>query len=386
MSTKKPAIYLDHAAATPIDDRVLAAMRPYFSDKFYNPSATYDTARKVRQDLEKARAQVAHWLGAKANEIIFTAGGSEANNLAIHGIMREFPKGNIVVSAMEHDSILEPAARYDRRLVKVHPDGRLDLNDLAKKIDDRTVMVSIVYASNEIGTVQPLRDIAKIIDQKKRDRISQIPNPKSQNLPLYFHSDACQAGNYLDLHVNRLGIDLLTLNGGKIYGPKQSGALYIKAGVELQPLIDGGGQERGLRSGTENVAGSIGLAMAIDLAQSARQAEAKRLRDLQTHFFKILSEKIPIAVINGSIKYRLPNNLHITFPGKDNERLLVQLDEAGIQAAAGSACSALSDTPSHVLSAVGLSDDQARASLRLTTGRSTTEADVRRVVDVLSRL
>ncbi len=376
----QPKIYLDHAAATPVDPRVLATMQPYFAANFYNPSATYDAARAVRKALDAARGRVAHWLGAKSNEVIFTAGGTEANNLAIHGVMRQFPKSNIVVSAIEHDSVLVPANRYDCRQIKVQTDGRLDLDDLRAKIDDQTMLVSIVYASNEIGTVQPLREVAKIIDEKRAERSG------AKALPLYFHSDACQAANYLDLHVNRLGVDLLTLNGGKIYGPKQSGALFVKAGVELQPLIDGGGQERGLRSGTENVAGAIGLAEALDLAQTMRQTESRRLRSLQAHFLELLAEKIPAAVVNGSLKYRLPSNLHFTIPGKDNERLLVELDEAGIQAAAGSACSARNDTPSHVLRAIGLSDIQARASLRLTMGRATTPAMIERAVSVLSRL
>jgi cysteine desulfurase len=376
---KRPAIYLDYAAATPLDPAVLKAMQPYLADNFYNPSATYSAALEVKKAVGEARSKVAHWLGARPSEIIFTAGGTEANNLAIHGVMREFPVGNIVVSALEHESVLVPAREYDCREAAVRPDGRLDLDDLLQKIDDKTVLVSIMYANNEIGTVQPIREVAKLVAEARRQR-------GVKGLPLYLHTDACQAANYLDLHVAGLGIDLMTINGGKIYGPKQSGVLYVKAGLKLKPLISGGGQERGLRSGTENVASIIGLATALDLAQSKRHVEAKRLQELQRLFFKLLEEQVPTAQINGSRKYRSPNNLHLTIPGQDNERLLIQLDEAGIMAAAGSACSASNQEPSHVLRALGLSDTEAQASLRLTMGRSTTEEEIKRCLQVLNQI
>lgn len=375
----KSIIYLDHAAATPIDPGVLAAMQPYFSDQFYNPSATYTAALETRKALETARKQVAYWLGARSPEIIFTAGGTESNNLAIHGVMRQFPDGNIVVSAVEHESVLAPAHDYDCREVAVKPDGRLDLDDLRAKIDDKTVLISIMYANNEIGTIQPLREVAKIISQKRAKRTSK-------DWPLYFHTDAAQAANYLDLHVARLDVDLMTLNGGKIYGPKQSGALYVKTGTRLLPLIDGGGQERGLRSGTQNVAGAVGFATALELAQTNRHQEATRLQALQQQFFNLLEQEIPQAIINGSRQYRLPNNLHLTIPGHDNERLLIQLDEAGIQAAAGSACSASDEEPSHVLRALGLTDAEAQASLRFTMGRPTTLSIIRQTVKIIKQL
>jgi cysteine desulfurase len=372
-------IYLDHAAATPLDTRVRQAMEPYFSDDFYNPSAAYLAGRRVRAALETARGQVARVLGSRSSEVVFTAGGSEANNLAVQGVMRQFPDANVVVSAIEHDSVLETARQFDCREAKVGPDGLIDLADLARQIDDKTVLVSIMYANNEIGTIQPIRQIARLIQDARATR------PTGAR-PLYFHTDACQAANYLDLHVSRLGIDLMTLNGGKIYGPKQSGILYAKSSVHLLPLIFGGGQERSLRSGTENVAGSIGFAAALELAQDSRREAARRLAGLQQHFFKVLLQHLPQAVVNGSRKHRLPGNVHLTIPGTDNERLLVQLDEAGIQAAAGSACSASDDEPSHVLRAIGLSDDQARASLRFSLGRATAEADIDAAVSVLARL
>ena len=376
---KKPIIYLDYAAATPVGPKVSAAMQPYLAVQFYNPSATYSAALGVSKSLGDARSKVAHWLGARSSEVVFTAGGSEANNLAVHGLMRRYPEGNIVVSSIEHESVLVPAHGYDCREVAVKPDGRLDLDDLRQKIDANTVLVSIMYANNEIGTIQPIREISKVITDKRSER-------KTQDLPLYLHTDACQAANYLDLHVARLGVDLMTINGGKIYGPKQSGALYVKAGVELLPLIEGGGQERGLRSGTENVAASIGLATALELVQSQRREEAERLKQLQQQFFQLINEKIPEAKINGSQKYRLPNNIHLTLAGYDNERLLIQLDEAGIMAAAGSACSASNEEPSHVLTALDLSKSDAQSSLRFTIGQGTTQNDIERVVQVLTSL
>jgi cysteine desulfurase len=372
-------IYLDYAAATPVDSTVLQAMQPYFSDLFYNPSATYSAALSVHKDLDAARGTIAHWLGSRPSEVVFTAGGTEANNLAIHGIMRQYPEANIAVSAIEHESVLAPAHEYDCHAIAVDAAGRVTPEALRAAIDDKTVLVSVMYANNEIGTVEPIRDLSQEVATIRRER-----QAAGNKLPLYFHTDACQAANYLDLHVARLGVDLLTLNGGKIYGPKQSGALYVKGGLNLTPLITGGGQERNIRSGTENVAAAIGLAAALDITQTARHDETERLQSLQQQWFAQLEAKIPSAMLNGSKKFRLPNNIHVTIPGCDNERLLIQLDEAGILAAAGSACSASNEEPSHVLRALGVSDEDAQASLRFTMGRGTTEAEITRVIDVLA--
>ncbi len=377
----KPLIYLDYAAATPLGDTARQAMNPFLSDNFYNPSATYSLALDTNKALEAARTKVAHWLGAKPSEVIFTAGGTEANNMAIHGITRQFPGSNLVISSIEHESVLAPARRYDYHEASVDMKGRLNLDDLRAKINDKTVLVSIMYANNEVGTVQPLKDIGQLIANVRHER-QKVGN----KLPIYLHTDACQAANYLDLHVARLGVDLLTVNGGKVYGPKQTGALYVKGGVELAPLIDGGGQERGLRNGTQNVAGSIGFAAALDEAQQIKNDQLRQLQKLQTHFRILLSQQIPEVIINGSSKHCLPSNVHVTIPGYDNERLLIQLDEAGIMAAAGSACSASNEEPSHVLKAMGLSDKQAQASLRFTMGRTTTIQEIERVVTVLSQL
>ena len=359
-------------------------MEPYFSDRFYNASALYLASRSISKDVEKARASIAAHLGARSAEIIFTAGGTEADNLAIQGVMSAHPGANLVVSAIEHHAVLRPAEHYQYRVAGVRPDGRLDLPSLEKLIDDQTVLVSVMYANNEIGTIQPIREISEFITRLRLSR-----QQRNIKLPLYLHTDACQAANYLDLHVSRLGVDLMTLNAGKIYGPKQCGALYVKAGTVLQPLILGGGQEHGLRSGTENVANIVGFAAALDLVQTDRQAEAARLTILRQHFAISLLAKLPSTVVNGSLKQRLPNNLHLTFLGQDNERLLMQLDERGILCAAGSACAASSEEPSHVLKAIGLSDREAQASLRFTIGRQTTLQDidstVMALVDILGR-
>lgn len=353
-------------------------MQPFYSEQFYNPSATYLAAKRVREALEEARAGVAEVLGARSSEIIFTAGGTESDNVAITGIMQQFPDAKVVVSSLEHDAVLEPARQFNCSVTLSTEQGRVDLTALENDIDDHTVLVSVMYANNEIGTIQPIRQIAQLLEKIRSERRTE-----GNALPLYFHTDACQAANYLDLHVSRLGVDMMTLNGGKIYGPKQSGILYVSGRIHLEPLIRGGGQERNMRSGTENVAACVGFAKALKMAQAKRHDEVQRLSSIQEKAFKLIAQ-VPDAVINGSQNNRLPNNIHLTLPGKDNERLLVELDERGILAAAGSACSASDEEPSHVLRAIGLSVPEAQASLRLTMGRSTTEADVVQAITTLA--
>jgi cysteine desulfurase len=377
----KQVIYLDYAAATPLDPAVLKAMEPFFSARFYNPSAVYLTAQAVAKDLEASRSSIALSLGAKSAEIIFTAGGTEANNLAIRGVMEKFPGCNMVRSAIEHDSVTLPSQLYKNKPAPVGVDGIVDIAKLIGLIDDQTVLVSVMYCNNEVGSIQPIHEISAALDKIRKDRLL-----KGNKLPIYFHSDGAQAGNYLDMHISRLGVDLLTINGGKIYGPKQSGALFVRTGVSLQPQILGGGQESGVRSGTENVASDIGLAKALSLAQSKRLEECHRLSQLQTKFIDLLKENIPNVIFNGSMKHRLVNNVHVTLPGVDNERVLMLLDEAGILAAAGSACSASSDEPSHVLKAMGINQTDARSSIRFTMGRDTNLTSLQKVVAVLSSL
>lgn len=374
-------IYLDYAAATPLDAQVLAAMQPYFSDLFYNPSATYLPAVKVRQDVENARARIAYWFGSRPSEVVFTAGGTEANNLAIRGVMAKFPDGNLVVSAVEHESVLETAHQYNCLEAPVDKQGYVDINQLINLIDEKTVLVSVMYANNEVGTIQPVRKIAQELNKIRSQR-----REHGNERPLYLHTDAAQAGNYLDLHAARLGADLITINGGKIYGPKGSGALFVSHTVGLTAQLSGGGQERGLRSGTENVPSIIGLAEALDTAQKRRGEESARLSKLQKLFWDLLKEKLPQAYINGSVKTRLPNNMHITLPNQDNERLILELEQKNIFASAGSACSASKEEPSHVLRAMGATDAEARSSLRLSMGRQTTEDDIRQTVQYLAEI
>lgn len=372
-------IYLDYAAATPVDPAVLAAMQPYSSDVFYNPSATYLPARQAREVLEDARGRVARWLGARPTEVIFTAGGTEGNNLAIAGVMANFPNCSVTVSGIEHESVLAPAQRFNCSVALTTEQGRVVLDDLRQKIAPNTVLVSVMYANNEVGTIQPLRHISAMLAEIRAER-----KKAGNKTPLYFHTDACQAANYLGLSAASLGIDLMTLNGGKIYGPKQTGVLYSASHVKLSPIIRGGGQERGLRSGTENVAGAVGFATALDVAQTMRQNEAARLNEVKNGAIRLLYQKIPGVIINGSLKYRLPNNIHLTLPGFDNERVLLQLEERGFLAAAGSACSASSEEPSHVLSAMSIGDEAAQSSLRITMGRATTKTDMEKFIQALT--
>jgi cysteine desulfurase len=373
------SIYMDYAAATPVDEAVVKAMKPYFTGNFYNPSASYLAAKSVSKDINKTRSDIAQILGAKAPEIVFTAGGTEANNLAIKGVMDKWPGSNVVISAIEHESVIEPAKLYDHKIAPVDKEGIVNLNELTRLIDEKTVLVSIIYANNEIGTIQPLKDIGVMLEAIRKQR-----RLDGNNLPIYFHSDACQAASFLDLHVERLGVNLMTLNSGKIYGPKQSGALYIKRGLELQAQILGGGQESDIRSGTENVAAIIGFGLALSLVQNRRREESDRLQILQNSFIKTLQEKVPQALINGSLKKRLPNNVHITIEGTDNEQIMMALDEMGIQCATGSACHAASGKSSSTLDALGLSRSQAKSSLRFSMGRFTTTDDVLLVCEKLA--
>lgn len=374
-------IYLDYAAATPVDTRVKESMEPFLSDQFYNPSATYQPARAVKAAIKDAKDRIGACIGARGSEIIITSGGTEANNLAIHGVLAQYPDAKVLISAIEHDSVLEPAKRHNYEVIPVDDQGMVSPDKLFEFIDDTTVLVSIMQASNEIGTLQPIRKIALLIGAVRKDR-----QKRGVKLPIYLHTDACQAAGYLNIHVHRLGVDMMTINSGKLYGPKGSGALFVKSGLVLQPQIDGGGQQQGARSGTENAAGAVGLATALEIAQQLRDEESERLRTLQEHMIQTLTGKFPSLIINGSRKHRMPNNVHVTFPSQDNERLLMALDQAGIYAAAGSACSASSELPSHVLQAIGLDDASARSALRFTMGRQTTQEDIDHTIDCLANI
>lgn len=375
-------VYLDHAATTPVDARVLAAMQPFWSEKFYNPSSLYRAGRQARQALEKARAEVAHILGAKGAEIIFSAGATESINLIMFGFAKQFAQTNVVISQIEHETVIKSAtaafgsARV--RLCPVKPNGIIDPAKLAEFISDKTVLIGVMYANNEIGTIQPIAKIARLIDGIRKDRAK-----RAVERPLYLHSDASQAADYLDLHVNRLGVDLLTLNGSKIYGPKQTGATYIKTGVALAPWLHGGGQERGLRSGTENVAGSVGFAQALGLAVALRRQESQRLSVVRDYALKKLSEIIKDVTFNGDLTRRLPNNINLSVPGVEGQMLVHALDTRGVLVATGSACIADVDKPSHVLAALGLPTDIGNSALRVTMGRSTGKLEIDYFVEQL---
>ena len=360
------SIYLDHAAATPLDPDVLTAMQPYFSDAFYNPSSPYAPAVQVRQEYEAAKAQIAGIIGAKSGELIMTAGATESINLAFLG-----GEGHVVTTTIEHPAVLAAAKQHEHTFVEVDKNGRVNPDDIKNAILPDTWLVSIGLANSEIGTIQPLSKIAVIIEEVRLARLSE-----GNKTPIYLHSDASQGAGQLDLHVTRLGVDMLTLNAAKIYGPKQVGLLYATRTVKLVPQIIGGGQESGLRSGTENVAGVIGMARAMVLADKKRNTEVHRLGQLRDALQRKLLAVFSDAVISGHPKHRLSSHLHISFPGIDAERLVFGLESRGVLVATGSACAANKGTRSHVLSAIGLDDETADGSLRLTLGRQTNEAEV----------
>lgn len=360
-------IYLDHAAATPLDERAFEAMRPYLTDRFFNPSSPYQPALDVRREYETAKQTIARTIGATSTEIIMTAGATESINLAFGGV-----SGHVITTTIEHPAVLEAAKRHQSHtLVGVDAHGRVSPRDIEAAITPDTQLISVGLANNEIGTIQPLRDIAACVEAERARRLEA-----GETTPLAFHSDASQGLSQLDVNVGRLGVDLLTLNAGKVYGPKQVGLLYKSRHMTLSPVIVGGGQELGLRSGTENVAGVIGFAVALESAARSRKSEVERLRKLRDTLEKELIEVFPEAIISGHPKHRLASYLHISFPGIDAERLVFILERQNILVATGSACAANKGTRSHVLTAIGLSDPVADGSLRLTLGRLSTEETI----------
>lgn len=371
------AIYMDYAAATPMDDRVLEAMKPFFSEQFYNPSSVYLASRAVKDELAEARSQVAHWLGARPSEVTFTAGATEANNLAISGVLRG-PAGSVLYSAIEHEAVIEPAQKFRHSAIDVDERGMVNLDDLAEKITPKTSLVSIMYANNEVGSVQHLSEITSIIKTERERR-----RENKEERAILLHTDASQAPNYLDLHVDKLGVDLMTLNAGKIYGPKQVGALYVRAGIHVMPIVEGGGQEHGLRSGTENIAGAVGMGKALAIAQKMRRDETHRIQGLSAQLRNGIAEVFADAIFLGHKKHRLPNITSVMIPGVDGERVVMMLDEKGVQIATGSACSALRDESSHVVQALGYTPEEAMSTLRFSLGRQSTDEDVAHVLHIL---
>jgi len=383
-------IYLDHAATTPIDPKVLDAMMPYFSDNFGNPSSIYKIGRDAKNAIGGARKAVAGVLQAKQNEIIFTAGGTESVNLALFGFARRNakrssrPKGHIITSVIEHSCVLEVCKvleyeGYDVTYLPVGQDGIVNMKNVVGAVRDDTVLVSVMYANNEIGTIQPIAGIGKALSQINEGR------KKNGQQKIAFHTDACQAAGYLNLKVNDLGVDLLTLNGSKIYGPKGTGVLYVRNGINLEPLIYGGGQENSLRGGTENVAGIVGTAKALEIASNSRVTESKRLFALQRYFYERL-RSIKDVTINGSLESRLPNNVNISIDRIEGESAVLYLDAKGIYCSSASACSASSHEPSHVILALGRSPQEAQGTLRFTLGRETLKKDVDYTVSELKKV
>lgn len=369
--------YLDYAAATPLDPEVLEAMGPYLTGRFYNPSAPYELARGVRDDVERARATVARLIGARPDNLVFTAGATEANNLAFAAV-----EGHVVVDAIEHESVLACAGTHARRTVRVGRDGLVDPSAVARAIRPDTELVSIELANGEIGCVQPVREISRAVAEERARRLEA-----GERTPIYLHTDASQAAGCLSVNVSSLGVDLLTLSAAKIYGPKQVGALWAADDVRLRPLVYGGGQEGGVRSGTENVAGVVGLARAMELACERRPREARRLAVLRERLRAGLLERLPWTVVSGprNAKRRLPGLLHVAFAGIEARRLVIALEREGVSVGTGSACAASRMRVSHVLEAIGMPRPLAEGSLRLTLGLPTTEDEVDRAVLAIER-
>lgn len=374
-------IYLDYAAATPLAPQVLSTMDEV-KGQFYNPSAVYLAAQEAAGIIDKARASVAKHLGAKPAEIIFTSGATESDNLAIGGILRAHPGSSMALTATEHKAVSQPAAGFGVNVdvISVDKNGLITPQALKQSIKPSTVLLSIAYADSELGAVQSFRRLLPVIEAERSRR-----RDAKQNLPLYLHSDASQAANFLDLHVSRLGVDLLSLGGGKIYGPKNCGVLYVNHKVDLAPIMFGGGQERGLRSGTEPVSTIVGFARALDLVQSERKQQSQRLSAMKNQLKRELSS-IDNLQFNGDDSHQLPNMINFSLTGADGERLVMKLDQLGLMVGTGAACTIRQDQPSTVLKAIGLSDKQANGSLRISLGRPTTEVEVTRAARLLRQV
>lgn len=371
-------IYLDHAAATPVDKRVLEAMEPYFECEFFNPSAAYLPAKKVATEYEVAKGVIAHAIGAKASDLVITAGATEANNLAFTAVSQRESRDDIhaLYLETEHDSVRAVAEQYGCEAIKVLPNGLIDLADLRAKLTDEVELVSVALVNNEIGTIQPLAEVAKLIREVRIDRMR-----RGIRRQLLLHSDASQALNLLDINVARLGVDLLTMNAAKVYGPKGVGALYVGHEVKLSPLTRGGGQEKGLRSGTENVPGVIGFAKAVELAKEHLNGNRKKYAKWR----KILLEELQgYELVNK--KHTLDNFVVISYPGVDAERLIFLLEEREIYVATEAACAASKGVRSHVLKAIGLPEEQIAGSLRLTLGETNSETQVHEAACIINEV
>ena len=370
-------IYLDYAATTPTDPNVVQAMLPYFHDAFGNPSAIYSYGQEAKNALEEARGKVARLIGARDEEIIFTSGGTEADNFALKGAAyANQKKGNhIITSAIEHHAVLESCKflgkmGYKITYLPVDKYGLVDPDSVKKAITDKTILISVMHANNEIGTIQPISEIGKI----------------AKEAGILFHSDAVQTAGHIPVNVNELGVDLLSMSGHKLYGPKGVGVLYTRKGSKLTPFMHGGGQERGRRASTENVPGIVGLGQAAELAGQDLEGETQRLIGLRDKLISGIVQKVDRTHLNGHPVKRLPNNVNISVEFVEGESMCLNMDIVGICASTGSACSSGSLEASHVLLAIGLEHVQAHGSLRFTLGKWTTEEEIEKVLEILPRI
>jgi len=360
-------IYVDNAATTQVDEAVIEAMLPYMRSKYGNASSLHLFGREAYQGLEKARQQVADLLNASTKEIIFTSGGTESDNLAIKGIAHKLKeKGkHIITSNIEHPAVIEACQAlasqgFEITYLPVDPYGIIDIDILRTSIKKETILISIMHGNNEIGTIEPIQEISEIAHEKE----------------IIFHTDAVQTVGKIPLDMKKMNIDLLSISAHKIYGPKGVGALFKKEGVILEPLIHGGGHEQGFRSGTENVVGTVGLGKAAELSRSRMLEDSKKMSIMRDNLIEKVTTEIEESYLNGHPKFRLPNNAHFRFSGIEGESLLLSLDEKGIAASTGSACSSKKLLPSHVLMALGLNEVQAHGSLRISLGRNSEEKDI----------
>ena len=368
-------VYMDHGAGMPLDSKVFEAMKPYFRENYGNPSSSHSFGNVARNAMESAREKVARLVAAeKPQEVIFTSGGTESNNLAIKGAAyRNREKGNhIITTAIEHISVINickflQKQGFEVTYVPVDKQGMVDLEKLEEAINDKTILISVMYANGEIGTIQPIRKIGKLAQENK----------------VIFHVDAVAAAGQVPINVKEENIDLLSLSSNDMYGPKGVGALYIKAGTKIQPIIQGGGQERGLRSGTENIPGIVGMGKAAEVAKKEMEAEGKRLTALRDKLIKGVLDKIDYSFLNGHPTKRLPGNANLRFSYIEGESLILGLDMYGVQVSSGSACTSKTLEPSHVLLAIGLAHEEAHGSLVFTLGKQNSEEDVDYVLEVL---
>ncbi|HNY33881.1 MAG TPA: cysteine desulfurase NifS [Methanothrix soehngenii] len=365
-------IYMDHSATTPVAPEVQAAMLPYFGEKFGNASSLHRSGREAKEALEDSREKVAALLGARAEEIIFTSGGTESDNLALKGIARKNRKlgKHIITTQIEHPAILETCRALEKdgfevTYLPVTGEGLVELSTLEASIRPDTILISVMHANNEVGTIQPLEEIGRLAAERD----------------IYLHSDAVQSVGKIPVNVDDLGVDLLSLSAHKLYGPKGVGALYIRKGTKLESIIQGGGHERRLRSGTENISGIVGLARAAELAERDMPREAERLAGLRDRLAELVLGKVKDAWINGTMKKRLPGNLNFGFKYVEGESLLLFLDSKGICVSTGSACSSHKLEPSHVLMSLGLKAEECHGSLRITLGMSNTMEEIEYVAE-----